>query len=164
MKHMKTLGYGKSAMERVIMDEATNMLERLSELSANPGNVVPIFMQSSYNILTDLVFGKGHFNKDPRLEQFLPKMHELIKRFSGNNIMTYFPYLRYLPVDLFGMKKADRGIDEMIELCADLIEQRKQTLTEEDGEDPYDLVGIFHLVRAKAAKEGTPSTEEITGE
>ena len=153
---MRSLGYGKVGMEQVISNEVHRLLDEIRSLSANPSHIAPFFMKSTYRILNDLVLGPVFADNDPRINELLSQMVEIIASFGGGNIYTYFSYLRYLPGDLFGLKCWEHTVDVLLNHCSDLIKRRRQALTNEQEDEPLDLIGMLYLESMKGITKEPP--------
>ena len=165
MKYMKALGYGSSKMEDIIMTQVEDILDEMKNLAdkRTPTFVQPMLMKAAYKIISDLAVGQVFTLDDPNLPIFLGKVRTLFATF--NNPFSFFPYLRYLPGDIFGLKKITDTIDDLVGICRGLVEHRKREIMSGDGlsDEPHDIIGMYYYDMAKMKREKGTSEKIISG-
>ena len=157
-KYLKALGYGSTKMEEIIITQCEDLLSEMNSLADQKVPTYPLnmFMTTTYKILCNLAVGRVFSENDPKVPDLLNTVHQLLATF--NNTYTFFPYLRFLPGDLFGLKSNIRRVEALEDLCRRVLEDRRQEVLSgtADNDDPRDIIGMYYSDLTKAqAIEGT---------
>ena len=151
MRYMKVFGYGKQdGMGVVIQTEVERLVHEMKKLCSKPINMQPVLMRCTCNIISVMCFNKVFDHNDKDFNRFLADIHETAE-FFGHPI-NYFPYLRFIPGDIFGFKNSAKKIDNLLDYSKRQITERKQRL--KDGEEPIDVVGLYMQELDKQQKTG----------
>ena len=155
--------YGNKDMERVIMAEVSALSETLKSSASEAQDLHSMFMKATFRTMSEMIFGRIHGDDNPIDGTFFTEIHEIMSGYGGGNPFTFFPYLRCLPGDIFGLKQLDTNGDRVLDTCRAFIEQRKLILAAEESEVPYDLVGRMYLEMTKTQPQDSAASPTISG-
>ena len=139
MRALRDFGVGKRSLEEKIQEEAWYMCEEMAKNSGKPFSVQVIFMQAVSNIICSVCFGQRFSYMDQEFQELL----DMINGFFGLNMffipINFYPVLRFLPGDLFGMKKIGRMLDKTYNWINIYFERQLKTLDPENMRNFVDL-------------------------
>ncbi|KAK3596388.1 hypothetical protein CHS0354_036938 [Potamilus streckersoni] len=102
---LRNFGFGKTSLEGKIQTEVSILLSEIATQHEQPFNIKHIVQTSVSNVINAMAFGE-HFNHDdPRFAKIMKMIDENMENIGSNNVVAFFPFLRYLPGDLFRVKK-----------------------------------------------------------
>jgi len=97
VKHLKTLGLGKSRVDKLIYEEYQCIVQRLSDTTSNI-TPVPHLQSAGMNVLWELTAGAKFDN--PELLTLMTKRSTAFDMVGG--LLNQLPWLRYLAPDRTG--------------------------------------------------------------
>ncbi|VVC99798.1 unnamed protein product [Leptidea sinapis] len=117
VKHLKNVGFGKTAMEMEIQKELLNIYDYLDRHRSEAINPKDILAKSVMNILWK--YTAGERIKEERLNCLLDLLNERSKAFSmAGGWLNQWPWIRFILPDLSGytlIKKMNQQISDIIE-------------------------------------------------
>ncbi|XP_041355987.1 cytochrome P450 2B4-like [Gigantopelta aegis] len=135
---LRHLGMGKNLLEGSIQTEATALVEELAKTKGQPIDVNELISTSVSNILSSIVFGKRYEFDDPNFIKFLKVVE---KTLGTSPVLTFFPYLRFLPGDLFGFKRMKHDVDMVLTELVDV--SIDQHLADYDENNINDFISAY---------------------
>lgn len=105
MSILRDLGMGKNCLAEKISDEVDQYLNALGEFNGEPANVRMLTSNCMSNVICSIIIGKRFEFDDPEFVHLLEGLHEDMILSANTGILNFFPFLRYLPGDLFHWKK-----------------------------------------------------------
>lgn len=129
MATLRSFGFGKRNIEDRIMGEIRFLLEDFKLKNGQPFDPKTILRSSVSNVITSIVFGK-RFEYDDR------KMAEVFKLLDsvGSSIyfvlLVVFPFLRHLPVDLFGTQRIQQNLENRRDFLKIMYREHLETYEE----------------------------------
>ena len=130
---LRHLGMGKNVLEVNIVREATALVEELNKTSAEVIDVNELISTAVSNVLSSIVFGKRYEFDDPNFLKFLKVVENTL---GSNPVLTFFPFLRFLPGDMFRFKKMKRDVDMVLRELVDVsIDQHIEEFDENNTND-----------------------------
>lgn len=132
---LRSFGMGKSIMEKRIHSEVHILLEHFKsqdDKAFDPGNITYV---SVSNVMNSLAFG-GHFNHDDkRYMEMIHRMNEAFSDIAFSGITAFFPALKYLPGDLFRIKRAKNNVFTVRNFLREFVNEHLQNYDENNIED-----------------------------
>ncbi|KAK3105541.1 hypothetical protein FSP39_000062 [Pinctada imbricata] len=150
-------GYDRLPYEKNILKEVTVLQEKLKEKQGLPFDVTELLHVSVSNVICCFSFGKryNHENKD------LQTLTKVVADISSNpdvvGLLTFLPFLKYLPFDLVGAKKVKRAFNLLRYLCKQETIRHKNTYQRDNIRDILDYLINLQL-------EGDMQDFQITDE
>ncbi|EFN67203.1 Probable cytochrome P450 305a1 [Camponotus floridanus] len=144
LKTLKEFGFGKMAMEDIILNDAvslTSIIESLAKLGpiTNLHNLTSIAVLNS---LWTLVAG-SRFDLDeenPKLKEILSILNDLIRNSNvSGGILNYLPLLRYIIPNVTGFTVLNQRLTRMSQFFRSEIARHKQTRTQGEFRDFIDV-------------------------
>lgn len=142
VRHLRNLGFGRSSMDVMILDELQEMLGILGQPTNGEGFFMPrIFSPAVINILWALTAGNRISRKDARLQKLLDLFNRRSKLFDlSGGLLTQFPLLRFIAPEMTGYNLIVEFNKELKEFFMETINAHKENWVE-DKED--DLIYAF---------------------
>ncbi|XP_046376785.1 cytochrome P450 2H2-like [Haliotis rufescens] len=110
-----TSGSGKDILEIRTGEEVNNLLRLIKEESRRNLDLRSFINFAVTNVTCSILFGKRFEDDDPLFVEYLKRRQE---DFSLTAILEFMPYLRYLPGDIFNIKRLAENVafteDEII--------------------------------------------------
>ena len=137
---LRSLVIEKNILEFKIQEEMAIFIEELAKLNGAPTDVRHILETSVCNILSSIVFGKRFENDDPKLVKYLQIVNEI---FTSTPMLNFFPFLRFLPGDLFKVKRITRGIETIQQELFKASIEHHISAYDEDDDDTNDFISAY---------------------
>lgn len=135
MSHLKTLGYGKKPMDKMIKEEISEILCILedSKLDVQVGKLLA---PAVLNILWALTTGSRFSRKDPRLNKLLDLLSVRSKAFDmSGGTLTQHPWLRFIAPEKTGYNLVNRLNVELRGLLMETINEHYKNYTDGREDD-----------------------------
>ena len=145
MRALRDFGIGKRSIEEKIQEEAGYMCEEIAKNSGKPFSVQVIFMQAVSNIICSVCFGQRFSYKDQEFQEILNILNDFLKLNMFTTPINFYPSLRFLPGDLFGMKTIQIMFNKSNQWINKHFEKQQKSL---DAENVRNLVDLC-LVKEK---------------
>ncbi|XP_066996064.2 methyl farnesoate epoxidase [Anabrus simplex] len=136
LRHLKEFGFGKTSMERLVIEE---IQELEKELENKTLQVSGLFNPSVINVLWSMMGGTRYKRDDPVLQNLLKTLTELFRSGVFLRFTDVFPFLLdFIPsiVDPEGT----RHLDQFQEFMKKVIDQHEQA---SDEMEPTDFIGVY---------------------
>ncbi|KAL3847910.1 hypothetical protein ACJMK2_018800 [Sinanodonta woodiana] len=135
---LRNFGFGKTSLEGKIQTEVTILLSDIEKINEKPFRILYLVQTSVSNVINAMVFG-GHFNHgDARFAKLMQMQEENLENNGPKNVVAFFPFLRFLPGDLFHVKKTLRNVRYEEIFIDDLIDKHIENFDENKMEDFID--------------------------
>ncbi|KAK3598207.1 hypothetical protein CHS0354_026609 [Potamilus streckersoni] len=135
---LRNFGFGKSTLQDKIHTEIKFFLSEIEKVNHKPFQMMVPIQTSVGNIISHLVFG-GHFNHaDARFKTLMDGFNSFIQFASVRSPVIFWPILRFVPGDFFGVKTISRKMQEVKDFVNELIEEHLKKFDEEKIEDFID--------------------------
>ncbi|XP_072754318.1 methyl farnesoate epoxidase [Anoplolepis gracilipes] len=144
LKTLKEFGFGKMAMEDIILNDAvslTNIIESLAKL----GPITDLHNITSIAVLNSLwtIVAGSRFDldkKNPKLREILSVVNDLIRNSNvTGGILTYLPLLRYIIPNYTGFTVLNQRLARMSQFFRSEIARHKQTRMHGEFRDFIDV-------------------------
>lgn len=154
---LRDLGFGKTALEEQLKEEAEYLVAKIGERRGEPFLIEEFLVPSTSNNITALVFGKRYPFEDPQ-RQFLD---DRLKRVAGivgsRNLSAFLPsWLRDIVSRIPKLKvgEAKRIFDEVLDFSRKEIKEHEDTMDEYTNRDFIDA----YLKKIKEDKDNPHSS------
>ncbi|XP_069130184.1 cytochrome P450 2B1-like [Argopecten irradians] len=154
---LRSFGFGKRSLESRIQEEITAYLEILEKQNGEPYNMKELTVVAVSNIICNIMFGNRFEYTDEKFKRLTSLFAEGFRLSSVAGAVQIFPVLRFLPGDLFSMKRLTEIIFDIKDFVADQIQEHRNTLEEEN---PRDFIDAF-LVQQRKHEAGDPLFDDM---
>lgn len=152
---LREFGLGKNILAEKIQEEVKEYLKGLETENSAAFNPSHLTHHCIANIICSIVFGRRYDFDDPHFLKCMDKLESNMKDVGGDAaILNFMPYLRFLPGDLFHMKRVDRNAAFIDAFCKDAYTEH---LKDYDENCVKDFISgyIREMKRKDAADEET---------
>ncbi|KAK7500081.1 hypothetical protein BaRGS_00008628 [Batillaria attramentaria] len=102
---LREMGLGKNVLAERVQEEVTHYIKALNSYQGRPADVGEMTHASISNNICSIVFGRRFEYDDPTFTGCLKAIDENVKAIGANAVINFFPWLEYLPGDLFKLKR-----------------------------------------------------------
>ncbi|GFN83674.1 cytochrome p450 [Plakobranchus ocellatus] len=120
---LRSFGMGKNVMGEKIMEEVSAYLKELGHLEGRPADVKGPTFRTVANVVCNFLLGKRFEYTDTDFDKFMDLTERIIEQLGGNFLHNVFPWVKYLPGDLFKAKRMIRCADQYLEFADAFIEK-----------------------------------------
>ncbi|KAK0061234.1 cytochrome P450 2U1 [Biomphalaria pfeifferi] len=96
---------GKNILAEKILVEVAFFCKELARLDGKPSDIRELTNMSISNVISSIIFGKRFEFDDPQFVEQLNSLNDIAKLNSGTLVLNFFPFLFYIPVDLFKVEQ-----------------------------------------------------------
>ncbi|KAL3889833.1 hypothetical protein ACJMK2_002160, partial [Sinanodonta woodiana] len=146
---LRNFGFGKASLEGKIHTEATILLSEIAKKKEKPFRLLHLVQTSVSNVINAMIFGEHFKHDDPKFKKIMTLLDETFENIGPQNIVFSFPFLRYLPGDMFHVKKTLRNVKSIEGFIGDLIDKHMENFDENKIEDFTDAF----LLKIKSARD-----------
>ena len=150
---LRDFGLGKSTMDDIIMEEATNLMDEFQRNVNQKYDPHFSLKKAAANIINVLAFGERRDYNDAKFVKSMQLVIDIFQAMGGGTARSFFPFLRFVPGDLFGFKQYRSDINELKSQFQGWIDQHKRMLAQ--GEEPTDLIGRYLIEIDKTKDDET---------
>ncbi|XP_035684756.1 cytochrome P450 2C31-like isoform X1 [Branchiostoma floridae] len=149
---------GPGSMEENIREEARQLCMKLSEQGpdAQARDIADNLTVSSANIVCSMVFGKRYDYDDVKFVELTKIVNKMIAQLGSSQLMTVFPFLRFIPGVNSPKRILVEGINEVHVFLRQEITKHRETL---DNENPRDFIDLL-LIELQTQDKTDCVTEE----
>ncbi|KAI8787778.1 cytochrome P450 18a1 [Biomphalaria glabrata] len=119
---LRNFGLGKNILAERIQEEVSFYISSLWECLGRPTDIKMMTTMSVSNIICSVMFGQRFDYTDQSFIKITSLLENFFRTFELNGVINFVPFLRYLPGDLFHVKKFKEDVQEMLRLLDILIE------------------------------------------
>ncbi|KAL3862708.1 hypothetical protein ACJMK2_008661 [Sinanodonta woodiana] len=135
---LRNFGFGKSTLETKIHREVNLFLSEIGKRNQAPFHMISPIATSVGNVISHLVFG-GHFSyEDARFKTMMDAFSSFLRFVSVGSPVIFWPILRFIPGDLFGIKSITRKVQVVKGFVNELIDEHLKKFDERNIEDFID--------------------------
>lgn len=132
---LRDFGFGKQSMEAKLMEEVEAFLTVISNTNGEPFDIKNVCYTSVSNVICSLIFGRRFEHGDEAFETLLDLLDQNFKLVGQTGIIGIFPFLRFLPGDLFGAKRLLRNTTKIRRFFVDQIQSHREDFDESNIRD-----------------------------
>ncbi|XP_076439979.1 cytochrome P450 2J5-like [Babylonia areolata] len=157
---LRELGLGKNILAQKIQEEVVEYLKELEEENGQAFDPCRRTHHGIANIICSVVFGQRYEHGDPFFTKCLSALQSNMRDVGGDaSILNFMPYLRFLPGDLFHLKRIARNASLLDKFCLDIYLEHLQRY-DENCIDDFISAYIREMKRKEAAGEPTTLNEK----
>ncbi|BFZ07228.1 hypothetical protein BsWGS_10267 [Bradybaena similaris] len=151
---LRSFGMGKNALAERIQNEVSAYMNELAKSKGQPQEVRTLTNVAASNIICAIIVAKRFEYNDPYLVRLLLILNEQVKLIRSVFIASAFPWVRYLPGDVFKIKKIlQNNRDLMNHFCIPFIQLFSKKLDEGQGDDDSDASFITAYLKELRHKQ-----------
>lgn len=155
----RELGVGKNFLAEKIQEEVTMYVKELHSYQGQPTDIRRMTQVSVSNNICSIVFGKRFDYDDPVFSGYLHKVDENVTCLTGAAILTFFPWLRYVPGDPTKGKKVLKNVKAVED---EFIKPQIKEHFENYADGPAtDFIHAYIREIRKREASGEPSTIDV---
>ncbi|KAL3847907.1 hypothetical protein ACJMK2_018798 [Sinanodonta woodiana] len=132
---LRNFGFGKTSLEGKIHTEVTILLSEIAKRKGKPFRIQHLVQTSVSNVINAMIFGVHFKHDDPNFEKVMTMIDEILENIGPKNVVTFFPFMRYMPGDMFHVKKTLRNLRYIEGFIGDLIDKHMENFDENKIED-----------------------------
>ncbi|XP_064647300.1 cytochrome P450 2U1-like isoform X2 [Lineus longissimus] len=152
---LRDFGMGKIMIQEKIQEEATGLLRELEQYNNKNIDLKLLLTMSVSNIICSIVFGQRYEYNDDEFRNCLKMVNFSVTKARLATLATdVFPFLQYLPGDLFHIKKIRKNQETLMEYFHKKINEHKDSLDQENIRSFIDA----YLVEIEKRMEVDPNT------
>ncbi|BFZ07229.1 hypothetical protein BsWGS_10268 [Bradybaena similaris] len=157
---LRTFGVGKNSLAEKIQEEVSAYVDKLATFKGRPQEVRTLTNIAVSNVICSIIVGKRFQYDDSYFIDLMHMLNEQVRLTATVSISSSFPWLRYLPGDMFKLKKIVQNIEKVKNhFCDPFIQLFSKKLEEGEGDDDSSASFITsylkELKRKEAAGEAT---------
>ncbi|CAL1548299.1 unnamed protein product [Lymnaea stagnalis] len=162
MSILKSFGLGKNLLAEKIQNEVSSYTDELASYQGRAVDVRILTTVSISNIICSITVGRRFTHDDPYFVGLINHMSRVTKYIAWLPLLTFFPFLYYVPGDLFYAKRlvaSFREINTMFSLAH--IHQIKETAGGVDLQKPENFIAAYleEMKKRQRADEPTQMDE-----
>lgn len=132
MFHLKELGFGKSSLEVVMLEEASNLIAEFeATIDCSPdGNVMldDPFTMAVVSVLWAVIAGERFQHNDPKAKEMIASVTGFSRANNGGpTIMTLFPIFRFIAPEWTGFNELNGHIHKLRSAIEEVVRQHRET-------------------------------------
>uniref|UniRef100_A0A0B7BCJ1 Cytochrome P450 n=1 Tax=Arion vulgaris TaxID=1028688 RepID=A0A0B7BCJ1_9EUPU len=113
---LRSFGLGKNVLAEKIQEEVAVYIKQLKESKGQPVDVKILTNISISNVICAIIIGKRFEHDDARFVRFMELLNNTVRLASKIALIDLFPFLYYIPGDLFHAKRWANSILETNEM------------------------------------------------
>lgn len=152
---LRNFGFGKRTLQTRIMEEIDYFLSEVDSYKGKPFDIQQLISKSIANVIAALVFGKRFELTDSTSAEMCSLLNEFVTSTAFQSPINFFPFLKYLPGDLFGSKKLKRDFDRIYEVMQSIVDEHRSTLDENNIRDYIDCFLLEQKKKDDASEDHT---------
>ncbi|XP_056000121.1 cytochrome P450 2C11-like [Ostrea edulis] len=135
---LRSFGFGKRNLQTRIIEEVEYFHAEIDRYEGKPFDIKPLISNSIVNVISVLVFGKRFEFADPTFTELFQLWNKFFLTIPMQSPINLFPFLKYLPGDLFAYKDFRRRFDRIHEILNNILDEHRSTFDENNIRDFID--------------------------
>ena len=140
VKAFRYFGVGRKSHREKIKEEINHVICEIKKYNGLPFDPSELCSVSICNVMCAIVFGKRYDYQDQDLIHLLNIFYEILRLGGGLEVVNIFPFLRYLPGDLFGCHRVKSLIEECLGFVSAQVQSHASSL---DKDNPRDYIDVL---------------------
>ena len=149
LKAFRYFGVGWESHRNKIKDEIEHVVSEMRKYQGVPFDPSDLCSISICNVMCSIVFGKRYDYTDQNLLHLVNNFHEMFRLTGGLSVINVFPFLRYLPGDVFGSNRMKYLMEEVLKFVSAQVQSHANSL---DKDHPRDYLDVL-LSQSKLIQE-----------
>jgi cytochrome P450 len=156
---MRSFGFGKRSLQTRIIEEVEYFHAEINKHEGKPFDMKTLILNSIANVISALVFGSRFEMADPTVMELIRLWDKFILDIPMQSPINLFPFLKYLPGDLFAYKDLRSRLDRIHEILNSIIDEHRSTFDENNIRDFIDS-----FLKEQKKHNGSSENETFTGQ
>ena len=151
---------GKNMLAEKIQEEVIEYLKGLEAEGGSTFDPSRLTHHSVANVICSVVFGRRYEVGNPHFWECMARLESNMRDVGGDaSILNFLPFLRFLPGDLFRLKRVDTNAAFIDAFCKDSYTEHLQAY---DDCCVKDFISAY--IREMKKKEGSGESTSLNGE
>lgn len=155
LSSLRKFGFGKKSHESKIIEEVEVFLQILEDSKNEPIDITDAIQLCVSNVICSIALGKHFEHNDPDFVVLIELVRTTMKTINDAAMSEVFPFVKYIPGDRFNRKTMLDGVQHLLDLMADIVDEHKKT---------YDENNIRDFVDCYIKELATSNSETFTGD
>ncbi|XP_060071846.1 cytochrome P450 2J6-like [Ylistrum balloti] len=138
LKALREFGFGKKSLETKIHEEVDVFIDHVMETSCEPFDLGDNIHVSVANVICSIVFGERFDHNDRKFLQLVTLLDEAATINKPTGLISCFPALRYLPGDMFKIKRFKTLFSEFLDYFSEQVQSHRDSFHENETRDFID--------------------------
>ncbi|OWF47049.1 cytochrome P450 2B5-like [Mizuhopecten yessoensis] len=147
---LRGFGFGRKILESKVKEEVTAFLDVIEKQKGQPYDVKELILISVSNIICSIAFGNRYEYTDAKFKRLTALLNENFRLNTVAGAIRQLPWLRFLPGDVFSIKKFHRNGAQVKEFANGQIADHRETF---DENNPRDFIDVFLQQQSKAGRD-----------
>ncbi|ODM88681.1 Methyl farnesoate epoxidase [Orchesella cincta] len=141
LRQLRDFGFGKSAMENLILEELNEVIKRFQATEGKPtGSMKETLSLAVINALWSVVSCQRFQHDDPQLMKLVNNTSKAVQDiFEKGGLIAFIPWLRHIMPEMSGYKGFRETMDENRKWFEEIVEEHKKTYQEDNLRDFIDV-------------------------
>ncbi|KAK6175045.1 hypothetical protein SNE40_013586 [Patella caerulea] len=113
---LRKLDFGKQSMEDKIQEESVYLLDAIAKENGMAFDPNPVIGNAVSNITCNMIFAQRYDYDNDHFQLVLHMINETLHMVGAFSAMTFFPFLDYIPGDVFGVGKVKANLEKFSEI------------------------------------------------
>lgn len=135
---LRDFGFGRKSLESKLMEEVDAFIEVIQNTEGKAFDIKKVSYTSVSNVICSIVFGRRFQHGSHRFEDMLILLDQNFKLAGLTGLVGLFPFLRFLPGDMFGVKRLLKNTKDIRQFFVDQIQSHRVAFDEDDIRDFID--------------------------
>ncbi|KAK6175046.1 hypothetical protein SNE40_013587 [Patella caerulea] len=159
---LQKLDSGKQSTEDKIQEESVYLLDAIAKENGMAFDPNLLLRNAVSNITCNMLFGQRYDYDSDHFQLVLCIISETLKTVGISTAMNYFPFLEYLPGDVFGVGKMKANVKKFNEIIVDPV--IKHNIDNYDPDNCNSFIALYlkeMYARRDAGEETTLDVENL---
>lgn len=148
---------GKNILAEKIQEEVQCYVNVLVDLQGKPSDIRVMTNLSMSNIVCSVIIGQRFQYNDEIFQDLMNTIDDIVSDFGASNYATFIPAIRYMPGDLFKIKRMQSSVKKVMKLFVNKFVQSKAHEGTEDGTRD-NFIAAYIAEWQQKIKSGEPTT------
>ncbi|OWF52912.1 cytochrome P450 2J6-like [Mizuhopecten yessoensis] len=135
---LRNFGFGKKSLESRVQEEIEAYLKFIEKQEGQPYDMKKITTIAISNIICSITFGNRFEYTDAKFKRLTSLFAENFRLLSVGGALRSFPGVRFLPGDMFNVKKLIQNFADIKSFVFEQIAEHRKTYEEENQRDFVD--------------------------
>ncbi|XP_021357311.1 cytochrome P450 2J6-like isoform X2 [Mizuhopecten yessoensis] len=135
---LRNFGFGKKSLESRVQEEIGAYLDIIEEQNGQSYNIKEMTTMAISNIICSITFGNRFEYTDAKFKRLTSLFAENLRLNSVGGAIRSFPAVRFLPGDMFNVKKFIQNFTDIKCFALEQIAEHRKTYEEENQRDFID--------------------------
>ncbi|XP_033742962.1 cytochrome P450 2B5-like isoform X2 [Pecten maximus] len=147
---LRNFGFGRKSLESRVQEEVAACLDIIEQQNGQPYDMKELTTMAISNVTCSITFGNRFDYTDVKFKRITSLFCECFKLIALGRHAQAFPYLKYLPGDMFNIKKLIQNTKDIRDFVFEQINEHRNTF---DDENQRDFIDAFLSQQSKHGQE-----------